>query len=84
MYTIVLIYFNQDHQSMEQLFIIVPLLKALNEIDITYYRKFCTTLMALIKSIIAKISTITEILELSNYCYNIDHKTQQLIYYDGN
>ena len=40
--------------------------------------------MALIKSIIAKISTITEILELSNYCYNIDHKTQQLIYYDGN
>ena len=40
--------------------------------------------MALIESIIAKISTITEILELSNYCYNIDHETQQLIYYAGN
>ena len=40
--------------------------------------------MALIKSIIAKISTITEILELIYYCYNIDHETQQLIYYDEN
>ena len=41
------------------------------------------TLRVLIKSIIAKISTIAEILELSNYCYDIDPETQQLIYYDG-
>ena len=66
LYTILLIYFNQDHRSEEQLFIIVLLLKALNYVDIAYCT-FCTTLRVLIKPTIVNFSTITEIPELSNY-----------------
>ena len=45
---------------------------------------FCTTLKVLIKPTIVNFSTITEIPELGNYRQNIAHKTQQLMYYDGN
>ena len=51
-------------------------------VDIVYYRNFCTTLRALIKSTIVQFSIITNFPEVSNYCYDIDHKTYQLMYYD--
>ena len=72
MYTIVLIYINRDHQSKEQLFIIVLLQKTLNYVDIACYRNFCAILRALIKLTIVNFSAITEIT-----------KKEQLMYYDG-